>query len=64
MYGIDETTRQPKNLVLGAGTDRLLVDAAGVTLEAGDISLDLTATNALLTDIKALLTTIAANTAP
>ena len=82
MYGIDETTRTPKNLVLKAGTDRLMVEATGVTLTAEDITLDMTDTitaieavesavndaqtsnDTKLDEIIALLTTIAANTAP
>lgn len=69
-YSIDEVTRKPVNLVNKDGTDRLLVDVSGVTLETGDITLDMTDTNTKLdqlhTDnvaIIALLTTIAANTA-
>jgi hypothetical protein len=71
MYAIDEATRSPKNLVIADGTDRLMVEVGGATLEAGDITLDMTATNAKLDAIGvqnaaiiALLTTIAANTTP
>jgi phage baseplate assembly protein gpV len=51
MIAIDETTRTPKNVVIKAGTDRLLVDVGSVTLESGDITLDMSETNAILTDI-------------
>jgi hypothetical protein len=57
MYAIDQITRKLKNLVLKDGTDRLLVDVAGATLTTGNITLDMSSTNAKLDDIKAQIAT-------
>jgi hypothetical protein len=57
MSVIDQATRKPKNLVIKTGTDHLMVDVSGATLTAGDITLDMTSTNAKLDTLISKFTT-------